>query len=163
MFSEEGPSASTDQVAARAGVAIGTVFRHFPTKDALLRAMMKDLLTRLAGVAVMLAEQEPATALFAFFAHVVAQAAARKTVSDLLGTEGIGVQAGGPVASLQDELQALLAGGQQAGTVRDDVGITEVIALLSAASDAALRSGWEEDLQRRVLAVIFAGLRPAPR
>jgi hypothetical protein len=123
--------------------------------------MMKDLLARLADDAATLMEQEPATALFTFFAHVVAQAAARKTVSELLAAEGIGLHADGPVASLRDELQALLVGAQQAGTVRGDVGIAEVIALLSATSDAALRSGWDEDLQRRALAVIFAGLRPA--
>ena len=49
VFAEQGTSAPTEEVAARAGVAIGTVFRHFPTKDALLAAMMKELLARLAA------------------------------------------------------------------------------------------------------------------
>jgi AcrR family transcriptional regulator len=160
VFSEQGTSASTEQVAARAGVAIGTVFRHFPTKDALLRAMMKDLRARLAGDAFTLLEQDPATALFAFFAHIVRQAAARKTVSDLLAASGTEVSASGPIAALQDELQALLAAAQSAGTVRTDVNVTELTALLSAVSDGALRSGWDGELQKRILAVVFAGLRP---
>src|SRR3982074_1256888 len=42
VFSEKGASASTEEVASRAGVAIGTVFRHFPTKKDLLRAIMKE-------------------------------------------------------------------------------------------------------------------------
>jgi len=164
VFSRRGTSASTEEVAARAGVAIGTVFWHFPTKDALLRAMMKDLLARLAGEAqTLIREGDPATALLQFFSRVVEQAAARKTVADLLASEGIGLQAGGPVATLRQELTTLLGAAQQAGTVRPEVGTAEVMALLAATSDAALRSGWDHDLQRRTLAIIFSGLRPAGR
>jgi AcrR family transcriptional regulator len=163
VFSERGTSASTGEVAARAGVAVGTVFRHFPTKDALLRAMMKDLLARLAGEAVALIERgDPATALFTFFAYVVEQAAAKKTVSELLADEGIDLQAGGPVAALRQDLEALLAAAKLAGAAREDVGGAEVMALLAATSDAALRSGWDRDLQQRALAVVFNGLRPPP-
>jgi AcrR family transcriptional regulator len=162
VFSQQGTSASTEEVAARAGVAVGTVFRHFPTKDALLRAMMKDLLARLASeAAALISHGDPATALFTFFAYVVEQAAAKKTVSDLLASEGIELQAGGPVSTLRQELQALLAGARQAGAVREDVGTAEVLALLAATSDAALRSGWDRDLQQRTLAIVFNGLRPA--
>jgi AcrR family transcriptional regulator len=161
VFAEQGTSAPTEEVAARAGVAIGTVFRHFPTKDALLAAMMKELLARLAAEAAeLISDGDPATALFTFFARVVEQAAARKTVADLLADQGIDLRAAGPVATLRRELETLLAGAIQAGAVRNDVGAAEVLALLAATSDAALRSGWDSGLQRRVLAVVFAGLRP---
>ena len=161
VFAEQGTSAPTEEVAARAGVAIGTVFRHFPTKDALLAAMMKELLARLAAeAAALISDGDPATALFTFFGRVVEQAAARKTVADLLADQGIDLRAAGPVATLRQELEALLAGAIGAGAVRDDVGSAEVLALLAATSDAALRSGWDARLQQRVLAVVFAGLRP---
>jgi AcrR family transcriptional regulator len=161
VFAEQGTSAPTEEVAARAGVAIGTVFRHFPTKDVLLAAMMKELLARLAGEAAeLISDGDPATALFTFFARVVEQAAARKTVADLLADQGIDLRAADPVATLRQELETLLAGAIRAGAVRDDVGGAEVLALLAATSDAALRSGWDARLQRRVLAVVFAGLRP---
>jgi AcrR family transcriptional regulator len=159
VFAEGGPTASTEQVAARAGVAVGTVFRHFPTKDALLRALMKDLLSRLADdAAALIADGDPATSLFTFFGQVVAQAAAKKTVSQMLAGQGTELQADGPVGALRAELQALLAGAQRAGAVRPEVDISEVIALLAATSDAALRGGWDPGLQQRTLAVIFAGL-----
>lgn len=162
VFSQQGASASTAQVAAVAGVAIGTVFRHFPTKDALLRALMKDLLARLASEAVTLIDHgDPATALFTFFAHVVEQAAAKRTVSELLAGNGLDVRASGPVTALQREIHALLGRAKQAGAVREDVGAAEVMALLAATSDAALRSEWDRDLQERALAVVFNGLRPA--
>ena len=161
VFAEQGTSAPTEEVAVRAGVAIGTVFRHFPTKDALLAAMMKELLARLAGEAAeLISDGDPATALFTFFARVVEQAAARKTVAELLAGQGIDLRTVGPVATLRLELETLLAGAIRAGTVRDDVGGAEVLALLAATSDAAPRSGWDGGLQRRVLAVVFAGLRP---
>ena len=164
VFAEQGTSAPTEEVAARAGVAIGTVFRHFPTKDALLAAMMKELLARLAEEAAeLISDGDPATALFTFFARVVEQAAARKTVADLLADRGIDLRAAGPVATLRRELETLLAGAIEAGAVRNDVGGAEVLALLAATSDAALRSGWDSRLQQRVLAVVFAGLRqPEP-
>src|SRR2546421_2027863 len=54
VFAEKGASASTEEVASRAGVAIGTVYRHFPTKDDLLRAIMKEL--DLLGVDIGVAE-----------------------------------------------------------------------------------------------------------
>ena len=47
IFADFGTRASTEEVALRAGVAIGTVFRHFPTKDDLLAAIMKRLLAQL--------------------------------------------------------------------------------------------------------------------
>ena len=163
VFSEQGTSASTEEVAARAGVAIGTVFRHFPTKDALLGAMMKDLLARLASeAAALISHGDPATALFTFFAHVVEQAAGKKTVAEMLADQGAGLQAGGPVATLRQELEALLASAKRAGAVREDVGAAEVMALLAATSDAALRSGWDPSLQERTLAIVFTGLRPPP-
>ncbi|HTZ24669.1 MAG TPA: helix-turn-helix domain-containing protein [Streptosporangiaceae bacterium] len=164
VFAEQGTSAPTEQVAARAGVAIGTVFRHFPTKDALLAAMMKELLARLAAeAAVLISDGDPATALFAFFARVVEQAAAKKTVADLLAGQGIDLRSAGPVATLRQELETLLARAIRAGAVRDDVGSAEVLALLAATSDAALRSGWDHGLQQRVLDVVFVGLRPPGR
>ena len=54
----------------------------------------------------------------------------------------------------------LLALAQHAGTVRDDIQITEVMALLTSTCQGALQAGWDSDLQRRTLAVIFDGIRP---
>lgn len=140
-----------------AGVAIGTVFRHFPTKEDLLRAMMKDLLDRLGQEAAALIDGGDPAALFTFFAHVVAQAAGKKTIAELL----LGVETSGPVATLRDELEVMLARAKQAGAVAERIGVTEVMALLAATSDAALRAGWDPGLQQRTLAIIFNGLRPA--
>jgi AcrR family transcriptional regulator len=162
VFGERGASASTEEVASRAGVAIGTVFRHFPTKNDLLRAIMKDLLRRLTDeVSSLNTDGDPATGLFVFFARLVAQAAAKKTVVDLLAGTGVDVEVGEPVQALRQGIDGLLARARQAGAVRDDVQITEVMALLTSTCYGALHGGWDHDLQHRTLAVIFTGLRPA--
>ena len=66
-------------------MAIGTVFRHFPTKQALLQAIMKDLLARLADQAraSWQRREDPGAGLYTFFASLVGQAAAKKTVVEL--------------------------------------------------------------------------------
>lgn len=163
VFSERGASASTEEVARRAGVAIGTVFRHFPTKDDLLRAIMKDLLQQLsAEAAALAAEGDPATALFTFFTRMVGQAAAKKTVIDLLAATGTAIDIAEPLAGLQQQVAELLALAKHAGTVREDVQIAEVTALLISTCQGALKARWDSDLQGRVLTVIFDGLGPVP-
>jgi AcrR family transcriptional regulator len=162
VFSEKGASASTEEVASSAGVAIGTIFRHFPTKDDLLRALMKELLQRLTDeVSSLNTDGDPATALFTFFTRMVEQAAAKKTVVDLLAQTGINVQVADPVQALRQGIQALLIRAQQAGAVRDDVQIAEVMALLTSTCQGALHAGWDHDLQHRTLTIVFNGLRPA--
>ena len=61
---------------------------------------------------------------------------------------------------LRQAIGVLLTRAQRAGAVRDDIGITELIALVVGASRAAEHAGWDRDVQARTLAVIFNGLRP---
>jgi AcrR family transcriptional regulator len=161
VFASQGASATTEEVARRAGVAIGTVFRHFPTKDDLLAAIMKDLLEQLsADVATLARDSDPRTALFSFFTRLVAQAAAKKSVVELLSRSGIEIQAAQPLQALRDGIDNLLTSGQRSGAIREDAQIGEVMALLASTCQGAFQAGWDDDLQRRTLTVIFDGLRP---
>jgi AcrR family transcriptional regulator len=159
VFARRGTSASTEDVAALAGVAVGTVFRHFPTKQDLLSAIVKDLLARLTAEVAELAEGDPSTALFDFFARVVEQAAAKKAVVELLAQSGVRVGVADPVRALRDAIGVLLERARSAGAVRAGVRLDEVMALLTATAQGALQGGWSDDLRRRTLEVIFAGLR----
>jgi AcrR family transcriptional regulator len=164
VFAEGGPDASTEEVAHRAGVAIGTVFRHFPTKADLLRALMKRLLQQVTDdAAALVAQGDPATAFFDFFARLVARTAANRTVVVLLAGEGMDVPLAGPIGSLTDAVRTLLIRGQEAGAVRGDVRVDEVRALLESACQGALHGAWDADLRERTLNIIFAGLRPGDR
>jgi AcrR family transcriptional regulator len=160
VFADGGPRTSTEEVARRAGVAIGTVFRHFPTKTDLLRALMKQLLEQVtADAAALLAHGDTATALFEFFAQLVRRTAANRTVVSLLAAEGLDVPIAGPVTSLTDAVRELLARGQRAGAIRADVRLDEVMALLESLCQGALQRGWDDDLRERTLGIVFAGLR----
>jgi AcrR family transcriptional regulator len=160
VFFEQGAAASTEDVATRAGVAIGTVFRHFPTKTDLLSAITKQLLERLTDeVTVLNADSDPAAGLFTFFTHMVQQAAARKAVIDLLEATGVDLQVRDQVLALQQAVATLLTRAQQAGAVESGIQLPEVMALLISACQGALHGGWDDTLQQRTLAVIFAGLR----
>ena len=81
-------------VARRAGVGIGTVFRHFPTKEALLEAVFVARLSRLADRADELArDPDPGTAFFRFLDALVELAGSKKALSDALAGAGVDVTA----------------------------------------------------------------------
>ncbi|GAA2907512.1 TetR family transcriptional regulator [Actinoplanes cyaneus] len=159
VFAESGAGASTEQVARRAGVAIGTVFRHFPTKDDLLAAIMKRLLTRLIAEA---GELSGPDGLFEFFTRLTAQAAGKRSVVELLARAGVDVQLPQAVTHLEQAVGTLLAQAQAVGTVRPEIQLPEVMALLISVTQGALHGGWDTSLRERTLAVIFTGLRPRP-
>jgi AcrR family transcriptional regulator len=154
VVARRGAGASTEEVARLAGVAIGTVFRHFPTKDDLLAAILKRLLARLAEDAATLGG---ADGLHTFFTRLVEQAAARRAVVDL-----VGVSVPAALGGLADAVAELLRQAQAAGTVRADVRPPEVMALLVSVCQGALQGGWDAELRARTLAVIFAGLAATP-
>jgi AcrR family transcriptional regulator len=160
VFAEQGAAGSTEEVAALAGVAIGTVFRHFPTKNDLLSAIMKELLRQLTDeVTTLNTTGDPATGLFTFFSHMVEQAAAKKSVIELLAAAGVDIQISDQVLTLRQAVGLLLDRARRAGTVDESVRLPEVMALLSSACQGALHGGWDQPLQRRALSIIFAGLR----
>lgn len=164
VFDAQGSTASTEEIARLAGVGIGTVFRHFPTKADLLTAIMKARRERVTAEAERLASDgEAGTAFFEFCTSLVEQAAEQKTMVDLLLGAGFDFQADKPIQGLQGAVDRLLRRAQEAGTVRPEVGTPEVIALLVGTCQAALNAGWDKELRDRTLDIIFAGLRPPAR
>ncbi|GAA1804511.1 helix-turn-helix domain-containing protein [Actinomadura chokoriensis] len=161
VFAVQGTSASTEEVARKAGVGIGTVFRHFPTKESLLEAVLVALLERLAAEAEELrSAADPGAAFFGFFTRVVSRAATKQAVAEALAKAGVDARqatgAAGP--GLRAALGVLLERAQEAGAVRRDVGAGQVMALLAGISYAAGRAGAREG----VLRIAFDGLRPCP-
>ncbi|MFC1432564.1 TetR/AcrR family transcriptional regulator [Streptacidiphilus sp. N1-3] len=163
VFAEKGIGASTEEIARQAGVGIGTVFRHFPTKEALLKAVFLGRLARLGEEAAALAEsQEPGPAFFAFFTHAVDQSSAKSVLVDALEAAGVNVEAA--VSEVAGQLDAviggLLANAQRVGAVRADIGAEELKALLVGASRAVEQAGVDPGTRARTLAVLLDGLRP---
>lgn len=161
VFGAGGESASTEEVARLAGIGIATVFRHFPTKTALLEAVLVGRLNRLRDQAQALAEAaDPGRALFDFFAHTVTDAATKLAIADAFADAG-GQATHGTIAASDDLRQAvgvLLRRAQQAGAVRNDVDLPELYALLIGTSRAAAYARLDPEVQARALAVVFDGL-----
>jgi AcrR family transcriptional regulator len=141
-FAAAGLSVSVDEIAQLAGVGPGTVYRHFPTKEALFAAVVQERLESLAAEARELGTSEdPQTALFTFIHRMVAEAAPKRDLVDALAEAGVSVTAelAGVGASLREEVGRLLTRAQRAGRVRDDVDIDDLMALLSGTMSATLR------------------------
>ena len=166
VFAAEGTSASTEEIARRAGVGIGTLFRHFPTKEALVEAIVLARVGRLVDEAdALAAEGDPATAFFEFFTRTVEEAEAKKTYSELLAGGFVDVESAAPELRrrLRRAIEALLTRAQEAGTLRDDVGVAEVMTLLVGAVRAAEHAGEDADLRTRTVGILLDGLHPAQR
>lgn len=166
VFAAKGSSASTEEIAHRAGVGIGTLFRHFPTKEALVEAILVARVGRLAEEADRLATHgDVATAFFTYFTRTVAEAGAKKTYTEMLADNVIDIRAVAPeiYQRLRHGVGTLLARAQEAGTIRTDIGVSEVMALLVGAIQATESAGTDSALRGRILAVFLDGLRPAQR
>jgi AcrR family transcriptional regulator len=170
VFGAGGRSASTEEVARLAGVGIGTVFRHFPTKAALVESVLVRRFDRLRVHAEeLLTAADPGPAFFGFFAHLVADAATKIAIGEALHDLAGGAEPGPGTEVVQASLAlrrafgALLNRAQQAGAVRGDAELPEVYALLVATSRAAAQPGLEEDTRARMLTIVFDGLAEIPQ
>jgi AcrR family transcriptional regulator len=163
VFGKGGESASTEEVARLAGVGIGTVFRHFATKAALLEAVLARRFDRLREQAdALLNAADPGQAFFGFFRYLVADAPAKIGIAEALLDAG--GDSNGEAARASTELRrafgALLQRAQKAGVIRDDVELPEVYALLVGVSRAAAHEHLDEEVRARILTIIFDGLAP---
>jgi AcrR family transcriptional regulator len=158
-FAAEGLAVPIDEIARRAGVGAGTVYRHFPTKESLFTAVFDDRVRRVVeGGHALLAELGPGEALFGFLREMVRTGAADHGLFDALAGYGFDVAAAtsGAEAEFLGVLGELLGAAQRAGTVRADVGVPEVKALLLACKSSG---EYGDGVSDRVTAVIVDGLR----
>jgi AcrR family transcriptional regulator len=163
IFTTVGPGASTEEIARLAGVGVGTVFRHFPTKEALLEAVYVERFRQLTAEAAALASHDdPGAAFFTFFTSAVNQSARKSALATALADAGVDIKGMQTAVAidLRHALQGLLLRAQAAGAVRADIGVADLIALLVGASRAIEQGGQDQTVQRRTLDVICDGMRP---
>jgi AcrR family transcriptional regulator len=154
-FAEEGPDVALDTIAERAGVGAGTVHRHFPSKDALIAAVVVDRLAGLAARAEELADYPP-EAFFDFLRELADEARQNLVLTSALGN-GLGAAASEAGARLTNALGILLAHAQRAGIVRGDVTATDLHAILGGVF--AIERGLPAAKRGLGLDLVIAGLR----
>ena len=163
-FSSGGPEITLDAVARQAGVGIGTLYRHFPTREALVEAAYRSELARLCdSVAGLLAELPPDAALRTWMDRFVDYLTTKRGMADAL--RAVVASGGNPFEESRGRLTGaitdLLAAGAGAGTIRPDVQPADVLASLSGVSLVAGEPA-ARDQAGRLLDLLMDGLRYRP-
>ena len=157
-FSQDGPDVPLDAIAREAGVGIGTLYRHFPTREALVEAAYRTELDKLCAAApVLLTTLPPDRALRAWMDRFVDYMTTKRGMADAL--RALIASGGNPYAQSRDRMTAavtaLLDAGAATGTVRSDVAPGDVLTSLSGVTLAA----GAPDQARRMLDLLMDGLR----
>jgi AcrR family transcriptional regulator len=153
---------SLEEIARLAGVGIGTLYRHFPTRQALLEAVYTDQVESLSARAEELRETEsPADALADWMRALVKFSSTKRSMTTaLLATLGTDSELLSSCAKqIKGAAEVLLARAQQAGVVRPDADATDLIRLVHAVNIATEKAP-DPGQADRMLALILDGLRP---
>lgn len=161
-FAKSGANASLDDIAKQAGVGPGTLYRHFPTREALIEAVYHTEVDKLAA-----AERElsgklpPVEALRAWMLLFVDYIATKQIIAPALNT-----LVGGPSklyersrAQVQGAIQALVNRAIQSGDIRKDLEPFDLLRALVGVSNVASGPDWRQSA-KRLVDILITGSRP---
>ncbi|HUB30039.1 MAG TPA: TetR/AcrR family transcriptional regulator [Terracidiphilus sp.] len=161
-FTRFGAVASLDEIARQAGVGAGTLYRHFPTRDALIEGVYRSEVEKLAAAAPKFAQaMPPVDALRAWMLLLVDHIAAKHIIAPALNSI-----VGGPMrlyegsrGEIQAAIDGLVKRAIKSGELRRDVDAFDLLRALIGVSHVASGAGWEESA-RRLVDILIRGLRP---
>ena len=159
-FAEIGAEVALEEIARRAGVGIGTLYRHFPTRSALLAGVYRREVEQLAQAAdALLAEKPPGVAMEDWLHLLIDYLTTKRVVVPALKADAEGAQlyaaTGSPVTVTLNRLARAAAA---AGDIRADLGEDDVYRMLVGMTHGYEQPGWEISA-RRLIAILMAGLR----
>jgi AcrR family transcriptional regulator len=161
-FTRHGADASLDEVAKQAGVGAGTLYRHFPTRDALIEAVYRSEVEKLATAAHgFAAAMPPIGALRAWMLLFVDYIAAKHIIAPALNSV-----AGGPSrlyessrSLVQGAIEELVKRAKKSGDVRRDVDASDLLRAVIGVSYVGSGGDWQQSA-RRLVDILIAGSRP---
>src|ERR1700758_1587223 len=161
-FTRSGANASLDDIAKEAGVGPGTLYRHFPTRGALLEAVYRTEVEKLAAAERKFAEtMSPVEALRAWMLLFVDYIAAKHIIAPALNT-----LVGGPSklyegsrAQVQGAIDALVKRAIKKGDIRRDLEPFDLLRALIGVSHVASGPDWQQSA-RRLVDILITGSRP---
>ena len=162
-FARSGASTSLDEVAKQASVGAGTLYRHFPTRDALLEAVYRTEVEKLAAAERKFAQtMAPIAALRAWMLLFVDYIAAKHIIAPALNTV-----VGGPSKlyeasrdQLSGAIEALVKRAIQSGEIRRDLDPFDLLRALIGVSNVASSPDWQQSA-KRLVDILITGSRPA--
>jgi AcrR family transcriptional regulator len=161
-FARDGASASLDDIAKRARVGPGTLYRHFPTREELLQSVYRSELEKLAAAQEKFAQtMPPIQALRAWLLLFVDAIAAKQLIAPALNT-----LLGDPkkvfessYAKMHQAMRALVKRGVESGEIRKDLDPTDLLHALVGVSNVATSHDWQQSA-KRLVDILIAGSRP---
>jgi len=161
-FTRFGADASLDDIARQAGVGAGTLYRHFPTRDALIEAVYRTEVEKLAAAQRKFAEtMPPIEALRAWMLLFVDHIAAKRIIAPALNSV-----VGGPTRlyegshdQIQGAIGALVKRAIKHGDIRSDLDPFDLLRAIIGVSHIASGPGWQQSA-RRLVDILITGSRP---
>ncbi|MFC7307281.1 TetR/AcrR family transcriptional regulator [Streptomyces monticola] len=160
-FAAQGTDASLEEISRRAGVGIGTLYRHFPNRHALLSAVFEDAVRALLGRSrELLDDPQPCAALVAWLRAIVTHACEYRGLSRALLSCSRDESSALARCStpLTEAGRALLVRAQEAGSVRPEITIGDLLQLTNAIALAAEETPDDPELADRLLTLTLRGL-----
>jgi AcrR family transcriptional regulator len=161
VFAAGGPAASLEAVARQAGVGIGTLYRHFPTRETLFEAVYRREVEQLVELAAQLGTDQPPLAALRQWMHAnVAFVATKKGMSAALA---VAIHASSDLTAysmnrLGEALEKLLRRAVKAKVIRDDVGAEDILRTIVGLCYTHDKPGWQGNV-RRLVDVFVDGMR----
>jgi AcrR family transcriptional regulator len=160
-FAEKGKAASLDEIARAAGVGIGTLYRHFPTRDALIGAVYARESDQLAWAAELLAEKlEPAEALRQWMILFVDYLAAKHGMAEVLNSVEGGASAlyAASGSQVKDTIAMLAERAAAVGAIRLDMEPLDLLRAIAGVANVSPGTNWQP-AAKRLVDVLIAGVR----
>ncbi len=161
-FADVGPDVSLDEIARRAGVGIGTLYRHFPTRDAIVEAVYRREVDELAGAATrLLASLSAGEALHQWMRLFVDYIATKKVIASALGSivGGASELYASSGARITEAIFLLVARAGAAGDIRPDIDPKDLLRALIGFTYGADNVGWRASALR-LIDILMDGLKP---
>ena len=161
-FTRLGATASLEEIAKMAGVGIGTLYRHFPTRDALIEGVYRNEVEKLADAANRFAEKMcPLEALRAWMLLLVDYIAAKHIIAPALNTIAGGASRlhEGTRTIIQGAIDGLVERAKRSGDLRRDLDAYDLLRALIGASHVGSGADWPQS-GRRLVDILIAGSRP---
>ena len=161
VFSEHGREAQMDDVARHAGVGVGTVYRHFPTKEALIEALMVDAFQTIAEEAHRALDIEDPWEAFSSVLWCGAETmSADRALSEVFASiPGVMETAMPTIEGLTESMETLMRRAQEAGVLRRDAIIDDIPMLMCGIGSATKKEHRCDGAWRRHLSIVLDGLR----